>query len=221
MHWLLSSELDAMVRENNITLARGAAIEGYAELESVMCRLIGHLLGTTWEKSAIVFYNIMNTRSRNSILESLLEETYGTRYNAYWHGTPGSRGNPRVGGLLALIRQIDEKRNQIAHWPNMGYRDEDWHLTYRIVRPTAFYGGKFTNNITTEALAEFINKIRFVYRSTLCFLFMIQGTLDSTPDLLSTWQKICQQPVTYPPSDTHPLSPNYKAPESPPPPSGG
>jgi hypothetical protein len=35
------------------------------------------------------------------------------------------------------------------------------------------------------------------------------------------WLDIFQQPIVYPPPDTHPLSPNYKAPETPPQSSGG
>src|ERR1700754_3245319 len=114
----LYSMTDGLDRGNNIDLgtviewskndpiwsSRGKAIQAYAQLESTLSRLLVSLTGMTWEAAVTMFYKITNTNARNAILEKLLQQKFGTKFNAFW--------NP----LLKEIKQIDLKRNEIVHW---------------------------------------------------------------------------------------------------------
>jgi len=211
-------DLGAIPRDINMMVARIGAVESYAKLEQALCRLFASLIGAPIDKAAIVFYRLTNTHSRNAIFEALLAKAHGDRYDTYWYGT-------QKNGLITLVRQLDGRRNEIVHWhgmTNIEFSGETYTASERLVPPNVWAGSAAA--ISTEDLNEFIRKADFTSRSISMFDWITtqSGTLigqgfDTTRD---TWLRIFEQPVSYPPESTHPLSPNRKAHETPPQPSG-
>lgn len=202
-------------------LHRAYAINVYAEVEQSLCNLFSHLLGTTFEWGLIVFYRLTNTHSRNAILEELLRKRYGDKYDAYWNGTPNT--HPRK-GMAGLIRQLDQKRNEIVHWrlSVLFQPGDNSPSLVALKKPDRFTPIMYDQNqptIKAEDLTAFITKGSFVCRSLNMLLVHANGGLGPTDPLHAVWQQIFQQPASYPPADTNPLSPNWKAPETPPQPS--
>jgi hypothetical protein len=207
-----------------LQVARAQAIEQYAQLESSLALLFASLLGTTDQTGSIVFFAIVNTRSRNSILASLLEIVHGERYQAHWHGEKGSPGKPGLGGLLTLIRQLDDERNHIVHWHRVSHREIHHGGKSKaeelLLPPHFWYRAADAKPISIQSLEAFIRKADFTVRSVRMFHWLVTMKHPMPENLLYTWPKIFEQPVPYPPSDSHPLSPNYKAPKNPPQSSG-
>jgi hypothetical protein len=202
-------------RDTDMQIARAVAIEEYASVESAMSRVFAALLGTTDRKGSIVFFAIVNTRSRNSILEALLEDKHGKKYDAYWYGEPGSPGKPRTGGLITLIRQLDDLRNHIVHWHPVRQISQSG-TSEALYPPHFWHRAPLADPITHEFLIEFAQKANFVYRSLSMFYFFTTAYDRLSAESQKTWLEIFARPAIYPPSSTHPISPNYKAPESPP-----
>jgi hypothetical protein len=73
---------------------RAKSIDRYAEVEQSLCRLFSNLMGTTADLGGIVFFRIGNARSRNLIIEQLLEKRYARTYEAYWR-CPENSGTQR------------------------------------------------------------------------------------------------------------------------------
>jgi hypothetical protein len=202
-----------------LMIRRAYAIDAYARVEQSLCGLFGHVMGTTRELAVIVFYRITNTHSRNRIIEELIEKRYGDAYNAYLNGIPNT---PHRSGLLSIIRQLDQKRNEIVHW-HMG-------LTFRVpqrvgpslMKPDTHPFTLDPNHpiITSDEMIDFSRKAYFVSRSVNGLLWFLQNKTADDP-ACATWQEIFAQPASYPPPDNHLLSRNHVEPESPPPPSGG
>ncbi len=65
-------------------------------------------------------------------------------------------------------------------------------------------------------LEAFILKTEFVHRSINMFVWAMAKPHALTQDALQSWLEIFARPTPYPPLDSHPLSPNYKAPQNPP-----
>ncbi len=208
-----------MVDINNpdvpLQISRANAINAYASVEKSLCRIFGHLLTTELNLAAIVFYSITNTHSRNRIIDELLEKRYGTTYEAYWNGIPDTHNKH---GMFKIIRQLDQRRNEIVHW-HIGFHPDDiprLGLTkpsiYPLIEPNS-------PSISVQDLNQFVEKADFVSRSLTIFYVLISSPIVSEEEALQPLQEIFQQPASYPPSDTNPLSRNYKAPEIPLPPS--
>jgi hypothetical protein len=152
-----------------------------------------------------------------------LEKTHGAQFDIYWHGQPGQPGIPRMPGLFKHINDLDTERHYIVHWHLV--REINNGESQEVLRRPAFFWLEpgSTEKITSETLISFIAKANFIIRS----INMFHITIDLVPRHPAIpeaerppWLRIFQQPVPYPPSDTHPLSPNYKAPENSPQPSG-
>jgi hypothetical protein len=203
-------------RDGGLQLARGFAIEEYSKLESALSRLLASLLDTTWTKASIVFFSLINTRSRNSIFKALITATHGDRYDMYWNGRAGAPGIPRASGLLALIRQLDDERNRIVHWQtvrNFSKDDGGTQTSFeQLMKPEFWFRepAAAPTSIQVDDLRAFIGKTDFVTRSVVMFRgFTAEASFPESARRI--WAEIFQQPVSYPPPDTHPLSPNYRA----------
>lgn len=61
--------------------ARGYAISSYSELEQSLCMLFGGLADLSQDVAALIFFRIVNTRSRLSILEYLFKNRFGSNFN--------------------------------------------------------------------------------------------------------------------------------------------
>jgi hypothetical protein len=198
-----------------LQVARALAIEEYANLESALSRLLANLLGTSFAKASIVFFSLLNTRARSAMFESLIAAVHGDKYRTFWLGQRGQPGIPRTNGLLALIRQVDQERNHVVHWHTIQASDRS---SEQLMMPEFWFRDPYNAEPTSIGVPElqaFIAKTSFVARSVVMFAMFTSGDLRPA-DVAQTWSQIFQQPVSYPPSDTHPLSPNYKGPGTPP-----
>ena len=215
--------LDLTQQPSNATelhVWRARAIQAYADVEFNLSMLFAGLLQTPIDYAGIVFFRLTNTHSRNAIFESLLKKRHGTKFEAYWHGTPNT---PHRKGLFSLIRQLDQRRNEIVHWHTVNHihlGDGGEQTSYLDLAPPNAWAFKTDQpRMGVTELQEFCAKADFVARSIGSFFALTSGTIPADSDSAKTWLDIFQQPCTYPPPDTHRLSPNYKEPESPPPPS--
>jgi hypothetical protein len=217
-------DLGSIVRDGKLQFARATAIEAYGNLERSLSLVFASLLGTTNEKAGTVFFRIVNARFRNDIIDDLIKKVHSTKFDAYWNGQPGQSGIPRVPGLFTHIRNLDERRNQIVHWHvvNEIALDSDPPSHIEVLAPPNFWSeANRKSRITVDGINEFIAKAVFVDRGISMFYVMTSGQLPIPAEQAEPWLRIFQQPVPYPPPDTHLLSPNYKAPEIPLQPSGG
>jgi len=209
-----------MTDREKLQTARGAAIECYAKLESALSLILTALLDINTAKGSAVFFNLLNVRARNAVLESLITLTHGNLYNAYWNGTPGSSGCKRAPGLFTLIRQLDEERNRIVHWHTVRHEsrnaDGTQHISYKLIKPDYWLPveSAFNAAIQVNELKAFMQKANFVTLSIYKFWLF---TSDQLPlDEKQAWNQIFQQSILYPPPSTHPLFQNYIESESPP-----
>jgi hypothetical protein len=186
-------------------IARALSIEAYARIESSFTVLLATLLDTKHDIASIIFFEIVNTRARNKIIQSLITRVHGERFNTYWNGQKGQPDKPNKPGLFSLIQQIDEERNQIVHWHptgNSSSTGEKWE----DLRP-AYYWARKPNvgPINTSALNRFIQKANFVYRSVDAFWRFIKKPMFFSEVERDAWSHIFEQPVLYPPPSEHPL----------------
>jgi hypothetical protein len=196
---------------------RALAINAYASLEAALCRNFGYLMGTKLDLAEIVFYSITNTHSRNRILDELITKKFGSEYEPSWNGVPGTH-NKR--GLFTYIRQLDQRRNEIVHWHvTMDFAATNpMDARYSLMKPAAYAVlERATSTISIPEFQAFIAKADFI--AYFANMFSIIAREDDFPELPSL-RDMFRQPVSYPPPDTSPLSPNYKEPQPPPQPFG-
>jgi hypothetical protein len=118
---------------------------------------------------------------------------------------------------LGFIRGLDQRRNEIVHWHVVNKIDLSLpheEASRLSLSPPAGWDTQSTASINEKELAEFASKCDFASR--LVTMFSILNTEHAGQVAEEPWRSIFQQPIDYPPPDTHPLSPNYKAPEAPP-----
>lgn len=188
--------------ETPFLVERARAINGYATVEQAVSNLFADLLGTSYELGGIVFFRITNASARNAIIETLLKKKYGATFDAFWSGVPNT---PHRKGLFTLIRQLDQRRNEIVHWTTVTQIGTTQTLV--LMRPVFWaFQEAAPQSITTDDMAEFTAKASFTARAINMFSVFARGALDDHPDLRQTWHDICQRPCIYPPPADHPLS---------------
>jgi len=189
----------------DLKIARADAIHSYAGVEQSLCTLFAHLLKTGQDLAAVVFFQIIATRSRSSILETLMEKRFKGEYSKYWFGVPGVAGVKKQSGLFALIQQLDTTRNFVVHW-NVAVNVGDGPITESLIPPNFWDFVNDQRSLTVAEIKAFSVKADFVSASINMFnLFVLhEPKILETPD---TWKEIFQQPCVYPPANTHPLFP--------------
>jgi len=129
---------------------RGKAIEGYAEYENALCGLFAVLSDMTTSTATVVFYKIINTSARLSILKKLLHKKFATKFNAFW--TP----------LSKEAQNLDLKRNEIAHWVaaiNTNFTPDNKILMGITLIPPAHLGAKQSpEHLTSSDLVDYRKK---------------------------------------------------------------
>jgi hypothetical protein len=198
------------VNQNQMLLARASAIQAYAALEFSLCILFSLLLGIDIDRAGLVFFRITNTHSRNRILDDLREKKFGESYKSFWNS------------MMSIVRTLDQRRNEIVHWHVVQTIDltlPHAQAAKLSLQPPAGWSSGSPASIADQELVEFMERCSFA--STLLSMFGMVTMQSNFPESSrAPWLQIFEQPVAYPPPDTHPLSPNYKAPEVPPQPSG-
>jgi hypothetical protein len=171
-------------------LARAEAIDKYASLEHWLCSLFASLTKLDHSDAAIIFYRIGNARSRNAIIQELLDRQFGEIYHVYWRS------------MFKFIRKIDMKRNEIVHW-HMGGNSADEHIAAALRPPgKSFFLDPQTASRTHDDLTDFMARTQFAATSICCFGLLKWGGLD---DDKTAWREVFFRPITYPPPESHPL----------------
>lgn len=83
---------------------RGEAINAYAGIEGSLCGLLALMGDMSNETSKIIFFRIVNTRARYSIIKALKKKKFGNEFEIFWKS------------LFKLVAVIDKERNAIVHW---------------------------------------------------------------------------------------------------------
>ena len=140
-----------------------------------------------------MFFRITNSRATSKIIEQLLEKAHGTKYDTYWHGQPGAGGQRKIPGLFALIRQLNEKRNDIVHWhirSSSSSTGDQWD----DLTPAYYWTRGHQEPITTPDLNAFIKKANFVQSSIFHFCQFTTKASDvflrAYGGKLETWTRI-------------------------------
>jgi hypothetical protein len=202
-----------IARDTKLPIARAAAIDAHANFEQALFTLFASLLGAPRDRAGIVFFRIASAPTRNKILESLLKKTHGNKYKVYWNGCEPKAQD----GLFPLIRQLDHRRNELVHWHiAMEIRAGDGSAISReALEPPNFWNiADNRPKITVKDLENFVQKADFVTRSVAMFYALTSGDLPGV--VPGPWPEIFEQPILYPPPETHPLFRNYKGRETPP-----
>ena len=186
---------------SRLMLTRSNAINDYARVELSLAMLLAQVLGVDMEAAGIIFFRIINTRSRNIILRQLLKKRFGDKYKTFWKS------------MEKLLRKIDQKRNEVVHWHvahklEMG-KGPDAASEFELNPPNFWARDRSDAAHTPESLLSFSKECDFTCRLLNMFVMYISGNLgnaDSGP-----WPEIFQQQVVYPPPRNHPL---YQEPQS-------
>lgn len=174
---------------------RGKAIQSYAILEQSLCSLFSDLSETKQHIVTTVFYKIINSDSRNKILEKLLHGKHGRKYNLFWNA------------YFKELRKIDIKRNEIVHWlsaMNAAINTQNMMIIgITLIHPASLGHKEPPSQITSSDLLEFAIKCDIFAR--LCNMFVAATSHKEMGDAAKPWLDIFQQSLVYPLPANHPL----------------
>jgi len=188
---------------------RGRAIAAYASVEQSLCSLFCILSRSETDVASLIFFRFTNPRVIGEILDALLRKRHGETYSPFWNS------------LDKNIRQLVDIRNHVVHWSVTTRWDDGHYAGIRLIPQDHLNLKPTMQDVNTEALLEFISKCAFIYRLCDIFCFFLQPDFEYhlPGERVETWREIFQQPIVYPPPNTHPLYPKPKAPETQHPPS--
>lgn len=186
----IKAELQAewQARFDRLIVQRANAIDAYAGLERSLASLFSMLLDIDQDLATLVFYRIVNARSRNAMLQELITRKYGITYKRYWDS------------MFRFITKLDGKRNEIVHWHIGGIREPS------LTHPKHFFWeDQSDDGVTINQIEDFICRAKFANCSIFVFSLLMSGAV-SEADGQTAWRKTFLQPVAYPPPAAHPLS---------------
>lgn len=160
--------------------------------------LFAHLAGVSHQVAGIIFFRIVNTRSRLAILERLMRLKHGDRYNAFFNAT------------MKRVSALDTTRNSIIHWATM-INVETPEVSFSLVPPNFWDHDENTPEVTHADLIEFEIDCDYHARGLNAFTMHLSGYELPEPS-----RGIFQQPLPYPPPEDHPLFRKPLAPSNPP-----
>lgn len=86
-------------------LARGYAINRFAELEMALSNALAYFANMDLTTAYTVFYKLGTTSARLSLMEEFFERRYGKNHAAFWQA------------IAKDVRLLNDERNKIVHWP--------------------------------------------------------------------------------------------------------
>ena len=194
-------DVNSVVNADPIWSLRGHAIQAYANLEQSLCLLFILAGSMANDVGGIIFFRITSTQVRNQILEKLIHQKFGTKYNLFWNS------------YLKQLRPIDIKRNEIVHWnlvTNIAINNGDAVIGAELCPPNFWVHDQNTPSLTVADLSAFMQKCDVFSRAINMFTLLESGHLRG--ESLQTWLEIFQQPLVYPLPEGHPLAPKQAAP---------
>jgi len=189
---------------------RGHAIDAYAKLEHALARLFATVIGGKPRIAGAIFFRIVNTNSRNSIIEDILKIHLGSKFALFRNS------------LIRFLSRLDKERNKIVHWEVTKILETkpQMHVALTLEPRSLTYGFGKRESITADSLADFIAQCDFVSNLVEMFDQVILGgrpyLIKISEDDRDAMLDIFLQPIEYPPPTTHPLSPIPPKPDDPP-----
>lgn len=177
--------------------ARGQALDAYSGLEQILMEVFCYLIDANLGRGGIVFFRLASVGLRNRVIADLIESKHGTKFNAFWFGTD------KEGGLLTILRQVDQRRNEIVHWKPVYERK----VGEFVLRPPNLWHIKPNYPfITIDDIYEFIAKADCVrhYAGNFNWLTTRYREGDDSAHARA-WLDKFEQPPAYPPPTGHPL----------------
>lgn len=196
---------------DQLHLACGQAINAYATLEWTLCDLFRSLAGLETNTASIIFYKIVSTRARTSIIEKLMK----LKYRAEWQPDFWTFIKRYCQTMLAAVTQIDLQRNEIVHWhvgidvySSVGASPpQEYPLRFEatLFSPQNMSGGALTKTIAD--MDAFHVRCDFLAQSLMALYKFLE---NERMHEFAAWRDIFSQPLQYPPSSPHPLFPMYE-----------
>ena len=180
---LLTSELNAL---------RGVAIQSYARLEQSLCGIFGHLAGVTDQIAGIIFFKMVNARSRIAVMERLKRLKHGDAHNLFFNS------------IMSEAGRLDGVRNHVVHWhtiQTVNATDEGGTWTVFLSPPNFWDFDDNSPTMTFDDLREFDARCDLYSRA----LNLLRGYWLH-PKRETTWRDIFEQPLRYPLPEGHPLT---------------
>ncbi|MEQ1929985.1 MAG: hypothetical protein ABL957_05560 [Parvularculaceae bacterium] len=196
----MPQHLDALSPYELMLLYRSDAIGAYGAFEQALSRCFIAVTKTEPRVGSLIFFNIVATRTRLSIIESLLKEKYYPAQRPFWVSA------------LKLIRKIDDTRNQIVHWLPISELPVDKNGVASLnsrkspetwLRPPDYW--KFaegSGELSINDVLAFRHKTTFVAKNLDLWHIHVTGSL---PDVTKPFEHRFQQSIPYPPPEDHPL----------------
>jgi hypothetical protein len=180
-----------------LMVLRAKAIDSYANLEMTLSTLFGRLLGVKPDVAGIILFRVTNAGARNSIVEKILHHRYGKKYNLYWNS------------VKALLRPLDQRRNEIVHWhmatyPNFGRTGKITSASAILAPLNIWERRRSKGKLREKDLADFALKCEFVEAALWHLAVYGIGRIGKRGPR-STWQDILRRPIDYPPAPAHPI----------------
>jgi hypothetical protein len=205
-------DVDRIAKRHPIWEFRGKAINAYSNLEQALCALFSLAASIQMDVAGIIFFRITSTRYRNLIVDKLIRKRFGKAYNLF------------LNSYFKQLDGLDRRRNEIIHWTtaaSIGGVDKHGRpvVDVSLIAPNLWDHTTRSQPITVNDMVDFIEKCVFCERAVNMFHVFLDRQLHDNKEQEAAWRDIFQQPLIYPPPETHPLSPNYKGPKSQPPPS--
>jgi hypothetical protein len=185
------------ISNNRLWAVRGKAVQAYANLEQALCILMGSLSDVHPKVSGIIFFKIVSTGARTSILEKLLHNKFDTKYNLFWNS------------FVKLLKQVDGIRNEIVHWNAVVTADIKGSVELTLMPPNIFGSNPNTPSHNVDGILEFINKCNYLTRLGSMFNMILFPPKDWSEEDQKIWRDLYQQPIEYPPSNNIPCFNNF------------
>jgi hypothetical protein len=171
-------------------IARADAIQAYSYFEGALCQLFSHLAGVTDQIGGIIFFKMVNARSRIATLERLKRLKYGSSRNLYFNS------------IMAATTPLDGERNKIVHWHEVV--DAGGYFGSPLVR-VLLHAPNFWDSTPESPVLDIAAMVEF---SNKCLTFS-----HATKALTADWAgrpwlsslDIFEQPVKHPFPEDHPL----------------
>lgn len=181
-------------------LYRGDAIGTYGALEQSLAKCFVTLSRTEDKIGMLIFFKIVNNRTRYSIIEELLKDQHYPNYKKFWSS------------IFKHLRDIDDQRNKIVHWipvlelpvDENGVASVDQRKSKQTWLQPPNYWQKVAGKkpLSVNDVLAFRHKADFITKH-LDLWYMFVNRVETVA--LQTFENRFQQPILYPPPKDHPL----------------